>query len=154
MLCAQILPEPLHLQQFRARLQTNDSRELRQNLAMRVNKVWDIFMRNIARNFALLASLLALALGASTTLSSAPANAYGTRHAFCIQGNEYPGLSGCTYDTYAQCLASASGRALSCIANPYFAGESDDPYAYQNRGRPFPQGYIPYPPNPYPDLYR
>ena len=91
----------------------------------------------------------AFALGASTMLSSTPANAYGTRHAFCIQGDAYPGLSNCTFDTYAQCLASASGRNLSCIANPYFVGASDDPYAYQNRTRPFPQGYIPYPPNPY-----
>jgi hypothetical protein len=94
-------------------------------------------------------ALLALALGASMMLSSTPAHAYGQRHAFCIQGDEYPGLSTCTFDTYAQCLASASGRNLACIANPYFGGESDDPYAYQNRARRFPQGYIPAPPNPY-----
>ena len=94
--------------------------------------------------------LAALALGALTTLSNGSANAYGTRHAFCIQGDEYPGLSTCTFDTYAQCLATASGRDLRCLPNPYFAGVSDDPYAYQNRGRPFPPGYIPYPPNPHP----
>ena len=35
-------------------------------------------------------------------------------------------------------MASASGRFLTCVANPYFVGESDDPYAYQNRGRPIP----------------
>jgi hypothetical protein len=46
--------------------------------------------------------------------------------------------------------ASASGRSLTCIANPYFAGQSDDPYAYQNRSRPFPPNYIPVPPNIYP----
>jgi len=50
-------------------------------------------------------------------------------HAFCIQGDEYPGLSTCTFDTYRQFLASASGRKLACIANSYFGGESDDPYA-------------------------
>ena len=49
-----------------------------------------------------------------------------------------------------QCLASASGRNLACIANPYFAGASDDPYAYQNRGRAFPPGYYPDPPMAYP----
>ena len=65
-----------------------------------------------------------------------PAHAVGDRHAFCLQGDEFPGLSNCTYDTYAQCMASASGRLLTCVANPYFVGESDDPYAYQNRGRP------------------
>ena len=92
-------------------------------------------------------ALPAVALGASMMFST-PLHAYGHRHAFCIQGDEYPGLSTCTFDTYAQCLASASGRNLYCIANPYFGGESDDPYAYQNRGRRLPPGYVPSPPNP------
>ena len=84
------------------------------------------------------------------TIGVAPAQAVGSRHAFCLQGSEYPGLSYCVFDTYAQCLASASGRNLACIANPYFAGASEDPYAYQNRGRPFPPGYYPDPPMAYP----
>jgi Protein of unknown function (DUF3551) len=75
-----------------------------------------------------------------------PARAVGDRHPFCLQGDEYPGLSNCTYDTYAQCMATASGRRLTCLANPYFVGESDDPYAYQNRGRAIPPQYIPAPP--------
>lgn len=92
-----------------------------------------------------------LTTGLLLLASAWPANAYGTRHAFCLQGGEeYPGLSNCTFDTYAQCQASASGRNLSCIANPYFSGESDDPYAYQNRGRAFPPNYIPVPPMAYP----
>ena len=77
-----------------------------------------------------------LALSAST-----PAHAFGVRHAFCLTGDEWPGLSNCTFDTYAQCRASSSGRALTCIANPYFAGQSDDPYAYQNRPRAQTPGY-------------
>ena len=44
---------------------------------------------------------------------------------------------------------SASGRGLTCIANPYFAGASNDPYAFQNRSRPFPPNYIPMQPNIY-----
>ena len=91
-----------------------------------------------------------LGVGAFATIGTLPAHAYGARHAFCIQGGEeYPGLSDCTFDTYEQCLASASGRGLNCIANPYFAGQSDDPYAFQNRSRPFPPNYIPVPPNVY-----
>jgi hypothetical protein len=78
----------------------------------------------------------ALALNAGT-----PAHAFGARHAFCLTGDEWPGLSNCTFDTYAQCRASSSGRALTCIANPLVAGESDDPYAYQNRPRPQTPGY-------------
>ncbi len=98
-------------------------------------------MRNIAA--------VVLALGAATTFGNQPANAVGVRHPFCIQGDEYPGLSNCAFDSYAQCMASASGRFLTCIANPFFAGASDDPYAYPNRKRPFPSRYVPYPPNPY-----
>ena len=30
------------------------------------------------------------------------------------------------------------------------ANACDDPYAYQNRNRSYPAGYVPYPPNPYP----
>ncbi|MFT4120961.1 DUF3551 domain-containing protein [Bradyrhizobium sp.] len=73
----------------------------------------------------------ALAFGAIS-----PAHAVGINHPFCLTGDEWPGLSNCRFDSYAQCQASASGRALSCIANPYFAGQSDDPYAYPNRPRP------------------
>jgi hypothetical protein len=92
-----------------------------------------------------------LCAGAFALIGALPAQAVGIKHAFCIQGGEeYQGLSNCTFDTYEQCLASASGRNLTCIANPYFAGQSDDPYAYQNRSRPFPPNYIPVPPNIYP----
>ena len=67
-----------------------------------------------------------------------PAHAVGTRYPFCIQGNEFPGLSNCTFTSYDQCMATASGRFLTCVANPYFAGGTDDPYAYRNRYRRFP----------------
>jgi hypothetical protein len=83
-------------------------------------------------------------------LGAAPAQAVGSRHPFCLQGNEYPGLSACTFDSYEQCLATASGRRVYCIANPYFAGATDDPYAFQNRNRPFPPDYYPVPPGYYP----
>ena len=71
---------------------------------------------------AILASLTAVGLIAFATL---PADAVGTRYPFCIQGDEYPGLSNCTFTSYEQCAATASGRRLWCIANPYFVGESD-----------------------------
>lgn len=88
-------------------------------------------------------------LGGLTLTGAMPAHAVGTRHAFCLQGDEYPALSYCTFDTYEQCQASASGRNLQCMANPFYNGPSDDPYAYQNRGRPFPPSYVPVPPNAY-----
>lgn len=87
--------------------------------------------------------LLAFVTFAVASSASTPAHAFGTHHPFCLTGDEWPGLSNCRFDTYAQCQASASGRALTCIANPYFAGQSDDPYAYQNRPRAQTPGYSP-----------
>ena len=52
-----------------------------------------------------------------------------------FQGPEQPGLSNCVFVSYEQCQATASGRRLYCIPNPFFAGESDDPRAYRGRGR-------------------
>jgi hypothetical protein len=95
--------------------------------------------------------VVAMLMAGALLLTNPPtAHAVGTAHAFCLQGYEYPGLSYCTFDTYEQCLATASGRNLQCVANPFYNGPSDDPYAYQNRGRPFPPNYIPVPPNAYP----
>ena len=73
---------------------------------------------------AILAALTASGLAA---LGAAPAEAVGTRYPFCIQGDEYPGLSNCTFTSYEQCQATASGRLLTCVANPYFVGESEPP---------------------------
>ena len=83
-----------------------------------------------------------LSVGALAAIGMAPAGAVGTRYPFCIQGNEQPGLSNCTFTSYEQCQATASGRFLYCIANPYYAGEGDYPRAYGRRRPP--------PPPPYP----
>jgi hypothetical protein len=93
----------------------------------------EIVMRTIVMA-ALAASVLAIS-------GAFPAQAVGTRHPFCLQGDEYPGLSYCTFDSYGQCMATASGRFLSCIANPYYVGETDDPYAYRNRNRGLPSAF-------------
>jgi hypothetical protein len=102
------------------------------------------------------ALLVALVIGGSSFLPNEPAHAVGIRHAFCLQGQEYPGLSYCTFDTYAQCQATASGRLLQCIANPYFAGVSDDPratpYPYPQRQRIRPHRPAPNPFAPLPNL--
>jgi len=46
----------------------------------------------------------------------------------CAQGWGYP--SDCSYQTYAQCMAGASGRYATCNVNPRVA------FARQRRGRP------------------
>ena len=62
--------------------------------------------------------LALLAAGGVTMTVSAPAQAVGTRYPFCIQGDEYPALSTCAFDSYQQCQATASGRDAWCDANP------------------------------------
>jgi hypothetical protein len=82
--------------------------------------------------------LALLAVGGLAALGTAPAEAVGTRYPVCIQGDEYPGLSGCYFTSFPQCQATASGRFLTCIANPYYAG-GGDPRA--SGGRRPPPGY-------------
>jgi hypothetical protein len=86
-------------------------------------------------------------VGGLAAIGTAPAEAVGTRYPFCITGDEQPGLSNCTFISYEQCAATASGRRLYCIPNPYFVGESDDPRAYGRRPPPSlppPPGYRTY----------
>jgi hypothetical protein len=54
---------------------------------------------------------------AAATLSGAtPAAAYD--YAWCIQGGGWGVPGDCSYRSYAECLASASGRRVSCNVNP------------------------------------
>ncbi len=72
-----------------------------------------------------------LAAGGLAIIGAAPAHAVGTRYPFCIQGDDYPGLSNCTFTSYQQCQATASGRLLQCIENPYYIPSRDiDPRDY------------------------
>jgi hypothetical protein len=88
--------------------------------------------------------LALLTAGGFAALGATPAEAVGTRYPFCIQGDEQPGLSNCTFTSYEQCQATASGRRLWCIANPYYVGDSDAP-PYAGRGRRLPPAYPGYP---------
>lgn len=64
-------------------------------------------------------ALAVLAAGIVASAASAPAQAREYR--FCVQSPE-TGIPGdCSYDTYAQCRASASGRFADCGLNPWFA---------------------------------
>jgi hypothetical protein len=81
---------------------------------------------------------LVLALLAASGLAmagTAPAAAFGTHYPFCMQGDEFPGLSNCTFTSYQQCEASASGRLLSCLANPYYNAGGDRAYRSRRRVR-------------------
>jgi len=77
--------------------------------------------------------ILAVTAAASLgILASAPAHAVGTRYPFCLQGNDSPGLSNCTFTSYEQCQATASGRFLYCVANPFYGGGAE-PDVYRER---------------------
>lgn len=65
-----------------------------------------------------------VALVAVTTaylFNIAPAAA---QNAFCLRGCDF-GYSNCTFATYQQCQASASGLTAWCEANPFFHQASD-----------------------------
>jgi hypothetical protein len=64
-------------------------------------------MRNIA---------LGLIVGAAMSVSAATAEARDYRYCLTSPGYGYPGE--CSYSSYRQCMASASGRLADCIINP------------------------------------
>lgn len=66
--------------------------------------------------YAKLALLAMAAAGAATIVSPTPAAAYD--YPYCAQGRGVGIPGDCSYQTYGQCLASASGRGLSCNVNP------------------------------------
>jgi hypothetical protein len=78
----------------------------------------------------MLAMVAVTAVGAGVTAGSAPAAAYD--YPWCAQGRGFGVPGDCSYQTYAQCMASASGRNLYCNINPRAAfGQQQPP----RRGR-------------------
>jgi Protein of unknown function (DUF3551) len=54
-------------------------------------------------------------------LCSANARAQvSTRLPFCLQGQDDPGWSNCSFTSYQECQASASGAGGECVANPWY----------------------------------
>ena len=71
--------------------------------------------------------MVALAILTMATVLAAPsarAQTYDPAYPVCLQ--VYQGMTDfyfeCAYTSLAQCNASASGRAASCVVNPYYAG--------------------------------
>jgi hypothetical protein len=62
------------------------------------------------------AILIFAAVGFATLTTSAPAAAYD--YPWCVQGWGVDIPGDCSYRTYAQCMASASGRNAWCAENP------------------------------------
>ena len=70
------------------------------------------------------AVLVLMALGAACAIDAAPAAAGGMP--FCIKGCDFGGGAGdCSFSSYRQCVATASGRDATCAANPYFSQNAE-----------------------------
>jgi len=83
----------------------------------------------------ILAAMALTAAGAATLATSAPAAAYD--YPWCVQGRGVGVPGDCSYTSYAQCMASASGRNVYCNVNPRVAfgqqatrGRRTYPYDY------------------------
>jgi hypothetical protein len=87
---------------------------------------------NIMRN-AILAVLALMAAGTATLAGSGPAAAFD--YPWCAQGRGFGIPGDCSYQTYGQCLASASGRGLSCNINPRVAFGREPAYPPYPRHR-------------------
>jgi len=59
------------------------------------------------------------AVAAVTVGSPTPASAY--EYPYCAQGKGFGVPGDCSYSSYDQCLAAASGRGLYCAVNPRVA---------------------------------
>ena len=68
----------------------------------------------------------AIAIGALSAIGTTPAAAID--YPYCAQGRGFGYPGDCSYATYEQCQASASGRNLSCNINPRAA------FAREGRG--------------------
>jgi hypothetical protein len=91
----------------------------------------------------LLAVMAVAAAGFASVATSAPAAAQPD--AWCLQGRDMGIPGDCSYSSYAQCMASASGRAAYCGINPMVAFRGPPPTP---RGRRAYQ-YYPYEPDDY-----
>ena len=71
-----------------------------------------------------LPALAILTIAAAVTATPTLAQTYDPKYPVCLQ--VYQGLADyyfeCAYTSIAQCNMSASGRAASCVVNPYYAG--------------------------------
>jgi Protein of unknown function (DUF3551) len=63
---------------------------------------------------------------AASVISTPPAPARDMP--FCIKGCDFEGGGGvgdCSFTTYQQCQATASGLTATCAANPYYSAKAE-----------------------------
>lgn len=50
-----------------------------------------------------------------------------SQYPFCIQGEDNPGWTGCSFNTLEACEASASGTQSECLSNPWYQADGSTP---------------------------
>ena len=58
--------------------------------------------------------VIVLAASALSALTTNPAAAFGTRYPFCLQSDEWPGLSNCTFTSAVMDVPKSASRPASC----------------------------------------
>jgi hypothetical protein len=71
--------------------------------------------------FGVVAAVVLMSSAASAQSDPNATSPWGPR-AFCTHGGNWANSGGpnCVYYTWEQCLATASGTGLHCMANPYY----------------------------------
>ena len=70
--------------------------------------------------------LALMAAGAASAAIAMPAAA--REFPYCIKGCDFgSGLGDCSYSTYRQCQATASGLVATCAENPFYNAKADLP---------------------------
>ncbi len=83
--------------------------------------------------------LAAVAAGAWAAVAATASPALARDYPFCIKGDDYASAVGdCSFDTYEQCLATASGRRAYCDANPFYAYPKKPDFVYPKKRRGHP----------------
>lgn len=82
-------------------------------------------------------AVVVLAIGTVSAAGQARAQKYDPAYPFCMYVIEWGGSPhyDCSFYTMDQCRASASGRGLTCDANPYYVGARAAPGRYDRRYR-------------------
>jgi hypothetical protein len=81
--------------------------------------------------------LAAVALGAVASIAIAPSPVQARDYPFCIKGADYDNSIGdCSFDSYEQCQATASGRRAYCDSNPFYVSPGRPDLVYPKKRAP------------------
>jgi hypothetical protein len=70
-------------------------------------------------------TLAMVVLGGFGFVGPASAQAPISQYPYCMQGDDNPGWSGCSFNTLQACQAAASGTFAECLTNPWYQPGTD-----------------------------